>query len=223
MADDFVIIARYSDPIRAQMAVDVLRHEGIVATAPGVNHSGVLGAAGGILLDIALSVPAADATRAAELLEALEDGGELVDDDAPAELRYSEEEPAPPGGVGPYRGGRGELSTEAGKKPMVAAFAGMFLTFGAGHFYAGEKAAGALLAALELVGLVSSGGESGASVLLPVVIFFDIVTAPGAAKRTNAGAPRSPVEQLLRTAAWVVPLAALLYLLGGALDAHAPR
>jgi len=226
MADDFVTVARYVDPILAQMAVDVLRQEGIVATAPGVGHSGVLGAAGSMLLQISVQVRRSAALRATELIEALEEGGEVVDDDAPEELRAPK--PTHPevaqAGDGPYRGHRGEITEPTALKPVVGVCVGLFLTLGAGHFYAREKASAALLALAEVgSGLLSMMGHSSTPMLLlPTVVLVDVFGAPGAVKRQNAGQPRSTTEQLWRTGAWVAVGAALLYIFGGLLDAQVP-
>ncbi|NOY92942.1 MAG: hypothetical protein GXP55_17295 [Deltaproteobacteria bacterium] len=222
MADPFVTVARYVDPILAQMAVDVLRQEGIVATATGVGHSGVLGAAGSMLLQIPVQVRESEALQAMELLEALEEGGEVVDEDAPEELRMpstKDSERAIPG-EGPYRERRGEPAESAPRKATVGISVALFLTLGAGHFYARERAAALLLALAEAGAVFLSISEKSPApmLLVPVAMAVDVFGVPGAVRRHNAGEPRSAAEQLLRTGIWLVLAAIALYFLGGAID-----
>jgi len=225
MADDFVTVARYADPISAQMAVDVLRQEGIVATAPGVGHSGVLGAAGSVMLQIVVQVRQSDALAATELLEALEEGGEVVDEDAPEELRAPRvEDTHASSGEGPYRDTEGELPLSADRKSSVGISVALFLTFGAGHFYAREKAAAVLLSLMEVSALfLAFGSHSSAPMMLvPAVMAVDVFGVPGAVRRHNAGEPRSAGQQLLRTAIWLALAATSLYVLGR-FDPNPPR
>jgi hypothetical protein len=226
MADPFVTVARYVDPILAQMAVDVLRQEGIVATATGVGHSGVLGAAGSMLLQIPVQVRESEALRAMELLEALEEGGEVVDEDAPEELRAPRAGDAghASSGEGPYRDTEGELAPNAPLKSSVGISVGLFLTLGAGHFYAREKTAGVLLALTEVTAFFLAVGSHSSvpMTLVPAVMAVDVFGVPGAVRRQNAGAPRSAGEQLLRTLIWIALVAASLYFFGR-FDPDPPR
>lgn len=107
------------------MLMDLLEQEGIAATVPGKDHSGLLAGA----LHVPLKVAADDAERAREILASLDDYDAIVDDeDGPYRNRVTSS----------GRGGPDEELPE--RKPVVVIAAGLCLpmvmgAFGASHFY----------------------------------------------------------------------------------------
>jgi hypothetical protein len=68
---DLVTLRTLHDPALAEMYRDILDREGIVAMIPGAQHRSLLGMVGAFV-EIPLKVPAGDAERAAEILDAIE-------------------------------------------------------------------------------------------------------------------------------------------------------
>ena len=162
MNDEFVSIKRVHDAVHAQMARDLLEQADIPVLLPGVEHRGMLGAAGAYLA-IPIQVRRQDAAKALELLAALEDpDAEIVDEEAEALTA-----PLPPTGEetggpdGPYRsGGPREEPKPAHKLKRIATFLVCALGFGTAHMYAGDYRRGTLLALGELGSwlLATAGG-----------------------------------------------------------------
>ncbi len=205
MSDEqrWVSVASITDPVQLEMWQHLLEQEGIPAQTAGLRHAQAIGGPlTASMLGVELRVRAVDAERARDLLESL-DLGVPVDRD---EDQEDDDEPPRLGsdaGTGPYRrdpraGGR---RTQP-KSTLVSTGVGLFLSFGAGHFYAGEVASGALLALAEVFAfaLLMTGQTTEGAVFIASVIGLDVVGARGAVARANAGKRYSPMTQGLRTA-----------------------
>jgi hypothetical protein len=199
--DDWVVLRRYDDGMNAQIAVDFLRDHGVPVALRG--NSGVTSVLNRFdtVLDVRLIVRERDLPRARETLLALESPGEPIE---------SPEEMGPSSGH-PYRDTR-----PAGAEPMPryrrAAFAlALMLPIGAGHFYAGEAAAGAVfavgIAAASVAAFLAHSAQPAVAAVF--MVGLDALTALGAVARHNAGQPASRGGQLLR-AGVCIGLAAVL-------------
>jgi hypothetical protein len=127
--EDFVTIAELDDPMRIEMLVDVLAQHDIPAQTPGLNHRAMLGLQGAYI-SVRLKVPRAHESEARELVRAFSDASAEPPTDVTAgepprpELAASADERAKPSGPTKLR--------------RIVAFCALSMTFGTGHFYAGE-------------------------------------------------------------------------------------
>ena len=171
---DWVEIVRVHDRFEAEVTAGFLRDHGVpVQTAGG--GSTALPTMG--LTDLRILVPRADLERASQVLEAMKRGAAETHPfrDAPPE---------------PYE------APVAKRKAAFAVMLALLVPIGGGHFYARHGAAGTLLAA----GII--GGVLGARMGIPALVYasallvvIDAVTSPFAVRRTNDGAPSSEGSQ----------------------------
>ena len=103
---------------------------------------------------------------------------------------------------------------------LVSTGIGVFMTFGAAHFYTGEIASGIVLAMTEVfaLGMVVTGQTVKGAAMLALGILIDIVFARGAVLRANADKRYSLIGQLAR----VVPLVLVALLIAHALSLAFP-
>jgi hypothetical protein len=180
---DWVEIVRVHDRFEADVTAGFLRDHGVpVQTAGG--GSTALPTMG--LTDMRILVPRAELERAGQVLEAMKRGAADTHPfrDAPPE---------------PYE------APVAKRKAAFAVMLALLVPIGGGHFYARHGAAGTLLAA----GII--GGVLGARFGIPALVYasallvvIDAVTSPFAVRRTNAGAASSEGRQRLWAFAAVV-------------------
>jgi len=185
---DWVEIVRVHDRFEADVTAGFLRdHDVPVQTVGG--GSTALPTMG--LTDLRILVPRADLERAGQVLEAMKRGAAETHPfrDAPPE---------------PYE------APVAKRKAAFAVMLALLVPIGGGHFYARHGAAGTLLAA----GII--GGVLGARFGVPALVYasallvvIDAVTAPFAVRRTNKGAPSSEGAQR----GWALAAVAVAYVL----------
>lgn len=186
MTDELVTLREVHDPVEAEMLVDLLAQEGIVATVPGNTHSAMLGGLAASAFRVPLRVRSSDAARATAILSALETYDEEVDEEGEdegedEEAEEADDEPAPRrrrAGLRPR-----ENDPPPARKKTVAIAAALImpmviLAFGGGHFYARSYPRGfALLACGWLCLFLGCSGQSWAWLGLPLVVLADIVGA----------------------------------------------
>jgi hypothetical protein len=180
---DWVEIVRVHDRFQADVTAGFLRDHGVpVQTAGG--GSTALPMMG--LTDLRILVPRADVERAGQVLEAMKRGAAEAHPfrDAPPE---------------PYE------APVAKRRAAFAVMLALLVPIGGGHFYARHGAAGTLLAA----GMI--GGVLGARFGVPALVYasallvvIDAVTAPFAVRRTNKGATSNEGSQRMWALAAVV-------------------
>jgi len=172
-------IRHVSDPVEAEMLVDLLSQEGIRATVPGNEHNALMGGALGAALNVPLRVRADQADEARAILSALDDYDEVDPHDAaPNAPDASEME-----GGGPYRGARRIEDTTPPRKKGVAMAVGICLplifgAFGAAHFYVRSYGRGfGLLATAWVFGFLAINGQVWAWAVPPLVMIADVYGA----------------------------------------------
>lgn len=220
MSDDerWVSVASATTPMQLEMWRDLLEQEGIPAQIPGSQHWQMAGMWGANAFNVDLRVRIGDAERARDIIESLELG-------EPVEQEQGERDSEPPPGAsagvekGPYRGDA-RLSNRQiqHKSPLVSAAVGLVITFGAAHFYAGEMLSGLVLAIAELFAFVLVvNGQLAGLIALVAVIAIDIGSGRNALNRANAGKRYPPLGQLARILPLVIGagLFAALFLHGG--------
>jgi len=180
-----VTLRRVGDPVEAQMLVDLLREEGIVAITPGNEHNAMMGGLLAGALDVPLKVPPEDAERARAILSALEEYDEVDPEDAAPSAREA-------AGGGPYRGASEPEGPTPRKKTVAVAAAlimpGVIGAFGSGHFYVRSWARGfALLAIAWLCAILGMSGQAWAWLGLPLVVAYDIFGALSVISRDARG------------------------------------
>ncbi|MEM6954247.1 MAG: hypothetical protein AAF645_01125 [Myxococcota bacterium] len=196
MADGFVLIHEFHGDFRAQEFVELLASEGIVASAPGLMHRGMLGMVG-TYVTVPVRVPRADEARARELLAFLQ---EDVEED---EVEFDADAP------GSYREAAAQKRTELPRRRRIALFAGIVFPFGGGHFYARAYPSGWLLLWLSVMGVYAILNRSVpvAFTYVPLaVVAFDLIASGKAVRDFNEETPRSAFAQ----AALALPAVALL-------------
>jgi hypothetical protein len=185
---DWVEIVRVHDRFEADVTADFLRDHGVpVQTAGG--GSTALPMMG--LTDLRILVPRADLERAGQVLEAMNRGAAETHPfrDAPPE---------------PYE------APIAKRKPAFAVMLALLLPIGLGHFYARHGAAGTILAAGIMGGVVGARFGSPALVYASaLLVVIDAVTSPFAVRRTNRGAASSEGAQR----GWALAAVAAAYVL----------
>lgn len=169
-ADRFVTIKQITDPVEAEMLVDLLAQEGIPASTPGNAQPAYLGPLAASTFMVPLQVPARDAERARAILGALDEYDEVVPGEAPPPPVSDDD--------GPYRG-RVISDDLPPRKKLTAVAAAVLLpmilgAFGAGHFYARRYGRGFTLLAVAwgAIGLAIAG-LGPAIAALPVVVALD--------------------------------------------------
>mgnify|MGYP001592434521 CR=1 FL=1 len=178
----FITIRKVHDAVEAEMLVDLLAQEGIVASTPGAAQSGYLGHIAAAVFETPLQVRERDAARAREIIAALRDYDEIVPEDVVAPSISDDD--------GPYRGAHIEPSGPPRKK-LTAAAAAILMPmilglFGAGHFYVREHVRGFLLlssAWLLIAGAILLDGAIVAAI--PLVIALDVWGAMAAIDRAG--------------------------------------
>lgn len=223
MGDDekWVSVASVTDPVQVDMWRDLLEQEGIAVQTAGLRHAQAIGGPfTAAIMGVQLRVRSSDAERARDLLESL-DLGEPLD----REHDPDDSEPPPRlasgDGKGPYRSDPRAMARSAQPKRMlVSTGIGVFMTFGAAHFYTGEIASGIVLAMTEVfaLGMVVTGQTVKGAAMLALGILIDIVFARGAVLRANADKRYSLIGQLAR----VVPLVLVALLIAHALSLAFP-
>jgi hypothetical protein len=185
---DWVEIVRVHDQFEADVTAGFLRDHGVpVQTAGG--GSTALPMMG--LTDMRILVPRADLERAGQVLEAMKRGAAEAHPfrDAPPE---------------PYE------APVAKRKSAFAMMLALLVPIGGGHFYARHGAAGTILAAGIIGGVV--GARFGVPALVyasALLVVIDAVTSPLAVRRTNKGAPSSEGAQRR----WALAAVAAAYVL----------
>jgi len=202
---DWVLLRRYDDGLNAQIALDFLRDHGVPVALRG--NSGVTAVLNRFdtVLDVRLVVRERDLARALETLHALESPGVIE----------TPEEAGPSSGH-PYRDARA-LAQEPMPRYRRAAFAlALMLPIGAGHFYAGESAAGGLFAvAIAAASVTAVAGHTTQPIVAAFfVVACDAIGSLGAVARHNASKPAPRGAQLLRSAAGVALAVALSFVVG---------
>jgi len=209
--DRWVVLTSDLNAVHLEIWRELLTAEGIPAQIPGLRHGQMFaGQLGGAGVGVEVRVRASDAQRARELLESL-DLGELVDRDHDPDDSEPPPRLASGEGKGPYRSDpRDAVRSAQPKRALLSTGVGVFMTFGAAHFYTGEIASGIVLALTEVFafGMIFTGQTVKGAVMLALGILIDIVFASGAVLRANADKRYSLIGQLARTVPLV--LAALL-------------
>lgn len=182
---DWVEIRRFADPIRTDMICDFLRDHDVRVQVRG-NTAATRLPWSETSNVIRIVVHPADVAKARDALVAME-AGEAVDQ--------------PFRGPGPKKKGDDEEEAYVQKRSALgAAFLGLLVPIGAGHFYARHGAAGTILCA-GIVGCVLGmwfGGHWELSRAWAILVVVDMVAARWAVKRFNEG--RVPPEGTQR--AW---------------------
>jgi hypothetical protein len=178
---DLVTIRHVSDPVEAEMLVDLLAQEGITAVIPGKEHNAMMGGLIASALQMPLKVPEDQAERALEVISALEEYDEVDPHDAgPNAPEAMEHE-----GGGPYRGGPARDDSMPPRKKRVAIAAGLFLPmvfgcFGGAHFYVRSYTRGfALMATAWFFAYFGLSGYPLAWFVPALVVIVDIIGALG--------------------------------------------
>lgn len=172
---DWVTIARFDDPMQAEMTRDFLESHGVkLRTLGNAPQMSVLNRFTTVM-DIRLAVAREDVAEAEEVLAALES----------ANLEH------------PYRGSEDRavaaLKAEGAtpRRYRRAAFVlGLIVPIGAGHFYAQHSAMAVVLLGGIVAGLLGAvvGGQPWMAMASLIVIACDVVLSPWAVMRHNAGA-----------------------------------
>ena len=192
--DEWIEVRRYNDPLEADMARDFLEKSGVKVLVRG--NSGVTGVLNRFdtILDIRLTVPAADLVVAREALEAMQ---------APVQNE------SPFRGIGHEKEIRSESQGEDAeapiprkKSPFLAMGFGLMLPIGAGHMYAGHQAAGKILA-LFIIGMSLAAvyrGSPGIWVGVFALVAIDVLFSPFAVNRFNRDEVSSDKKQIAAAA-----------------------
>ncbi len=202
---DMKLVFEFGDGYQAEAFVELLEGEGIPASAPGLQHRGMLGMAG-TYISVPVRVPEEDYERAAELLLLFQESPVAEDN-------------------GPYRDAAPERKVRSDKEaPRLRRIAiiASFICPGGGHFYARSYPAAWSLLVMMLVGVYAALSHRLpiAVAHLPLaVIAFDAINSPFAATRYNEERPWPAWQQLLITWSVVVTVAYLWAQAGVALDA----
>lgn len=187
-AEDLVTVVVCHDPNEAALLKGLLEDQGLVVATPGLEHRAMLGMAGSFV-KIPIKVPRRDEAEAKALLAALdtEDGEADEGDDV--------------------------LPEEAPRRRRIALFVACAMTFGTGHFYVRENAAGLLLLVLEAVSLsLLCAGEPLGGVVVFGCVLADIGGSLRAVRRQERGQPKlSRVSQVVRTLPAVAVASALTF------------
>lgn len=185
MQKDLVTIRVLADAAQAEMYCEILGNEGIVGMIPGAQHRSMLGMVGAYV-EIPLKVPAADAERAAEIIDAIES------EDAEFDL----EEPS----------GEDDIDDEdeddytIRRKLKRIAFFIAFVIPGGGHFYVRRwwLGGGFLLAQLFVGLLLATRGELLLTMIwIPGLVLSDALGAVSRVTEINKGAPPRGVGRWL--------------------------
>lgn len=172
-----VTIRHVSDPIEANMLVDLLDQEGITAFTPGNEHNAMMGGLIGAALNVPIRVDERDAQRAIEIIDALHEYDEVDDVDAVPTAR----DPSAHEGGGPYRGLPRDPDVSDRKKSVAVAAALMLPcvtgAFGSGHFYVRQYQRGFILLAMAWICIVYGLSHTWAFGGLPFVLLLDIAGA----------------------------------------------
>src|SRR5262249_48763722 len=147
---------------------------------------------------VVLKVPRVEVDEALDLINAIR---------FPPEEKKAE--PKVASSVGPYRSAGDKADAMPRKLRRVAAFCACAMTFGTGHFYAGELGAGWVLLGAQIVAMTIGFRETatrGALVGVVLLIAFDFVDGIAAVGRVVRGRERPLATQLLTT----LPIVAML-------------
>lgn len=196
MQDDLITIRTMHDAAMAEMYRDILEGEGIVAMIPGAQHRSMLGMVGAYV-EIPLKVVAADAERAAEVIDAIESGvvdadwaegaedGQVADDEEGGKQRGKE------------RGEEGDVDEEdmvpGRRKLKRIAFFIAFAIPGGAHYYLRRWWLGAFFAGAEVIGgiILGSLGETPlAMIWVPGLVVGDALG--GVSRVAEANGERAP-------------------------------
>jgi hypothetical protein len=218
MADDFTRVHETTDPVEAEMLLDLLRQEGFDARLIGTRSAALIGASPAIL-PLRIEVPAEDAEEARACVKAVLDGGQVEageggEDGADGEVEEPEVE-------------REAASANGGRRSLLLAAGCTFVLPGGCHFYAGRPWSGAILA----VGFVAAlgfallaAGERDATMLaalvMPALLACDLAAGLAAVRATNRGVRSSRARQIARGVVLVLVAGALAA--GGALASALP-
>ncbi len=169
-----VTIRHVSDPIEANMLVDLLDQEGIAAFTPGNEHNALMGGLLGGVLNVPIRVDESQAERAIEILDALDEYDEVDDVDAVPTARDA----AAREGGGPYRGATTPTVPTDRKKSVAIAAALLFPcmcgAFGAGHFYVRQYQRGFIVLAFAWICLIMGFTYSWAWAGVALAVLADI-------------------------------------------------
>ncbi len=195
MDDEFVMVGYLHDPLRAQMLKALLEEEGVPVLLPGIEHRGMLGAAGAFI-EIPVMVPRRHAEDTLELLEAMEEA-----ESEPSEVdAWVPEELVTRGD--PYRDA--PVENDFGKRRLRKRFAALsaaLFGFGIGHTYAGDRRGGLLLAVAEAWAWVMVC--FGSAPMVAVIAVARALDAYGSCRRVElANGDRAP-DRVDRASEWV--------------------
>jgi len=221
-ADDrWVVLTSDLNAVHLEIWRELLTAEGIPAQIPGLRHGQMFaGQLGGAGVGVEVRVRASDAERARQLLESL-DVGEPIDRDHDPDDSEPPPRLASGEGNGPYRSDpRDAVRSVQPKRTLISTGIGVFMTFGAAHFYTGEIASGIVLALTEVFafGMIFTGQTVNGAVMLALGILIDILLARGAVLRANADKRYSLIGQLVR----IVPLVLVALLIAYGLSRAFP-
>lgn len=181
-----VTIRHVSDPVEANMLVDLLDQEGITAFTPGNEHNAMMGGLLGGALNVHIRVDERDAERALEIISALDEYDEVDDVDAVPTAR----DPSATEGGGPYRGTPRTVDV-SDRKSSVAIAAALVLpfvcgAFGSGHFYARQYQRGFILLTLAWICILYGFTHAWAWGGIPFVLLLDVTGALAVLDRSSA-------------------------------------
>lgn len=195
--DEWIEIRRYSDPLQAEMVKNFLREHGVRFSMRGDPGASAVLNRFATIIDIRLDVPRSQVDSAEEALAAME---------AASAVEH------------PFRGGGGVAPPEstppapAPRKTIYGVFLALLFPFGAGHFYAGHTAAGTILGAGIIAGVL--GGFLGRPDLFrasALLVAADVLGVMFAVKRHNE--QRIPPDTHQRGAAFVAVVIAFAFAL----------
>jgi hypothetical protein len=181
-----VRIGTCADPADAALIRSVFSARGIAVVIGAEHHASLLGPIGGAFLSLDIWVASEDAEEAAALLRDVREGGPAAEDDAappdPAEAAEADAAPPDPAEADAEAENDAEddaelayerqVRTEQRRRAGLAILLGCFITFGTAHMVTGAWARGAVLAALEVIGIryLVLGQKFGTAIVLAAVI-----------------------------------------------------
>lgn len=196
---DWRVVRTFDNPLSAQMTLDFLRaHDIRVETRGNSPDVAVLNRFTSVV-DIRLVVPANQLEDALQVLAAMTNGEPT--------LPAVEESPGAPAV---------EPAARSRRNPIAGAALALILPLGAGHFYARHNAAGTMMAAGIVGGVLGTllGGPVELTLAAGFIVIIDAMLAPAAVRRTNVGRIPGDVRQRVFSFAVVATCYVLAIALG---------